>query len=85
MLPLEPEGLTNKDQKVKNIEGNDFGEIQKLPSVSLELERCYGYSLIIPLCRGYTNLNREERILVETFSLYPDSYSYIKRKILEFK
>ena len=72
----------NRKRKNRNRKENIM---EQLGRNSLKPSLCYGYSLSIPLCKGYEHLNEKERILVEKLGILPESYSVIKKKIIEVK
>ena len=60
----------------------DFTKAQ-LQRSSLRPPQCLGYSQMIAQSKGYSSLNENERYLVEKLNLLPESFLYIKKKIIE--
>lgn len=79
-------GLDGDDSELDYKKQNNDNKVQiykELNRDSLRPSRCYGFSLSIPLCKGYNCLNELERVLVERMGIFPESFLKIKMKILE--
>lgn len=80
IVEVKEEGVVNRKRKHRQSKQE---LLEKLQRESLEPDRCYGLSLSIPLCKGYNMLNEKERILVEELGILPESFSVIKKRIIE--